>query len=205
MTRRATLLLRAFAFVIFVLAISGQPAEKPLWLDAKPKQWNRAGGSIPKVKQPFGDADIKDLKNRCDASRQIPSPDSPEVQTVAGRGWKVFKSQSDFHGIVIVSAQQDYDGMCRPIGYQDFVFVNGVYAGTLSPKSMDARTDGASINASFPGDGKSDGKISAEFVRYAVKDPLCCPSRVSEATYEIQMVGGKPVVVLTNVRTHPTN
>ena len=201
MMRCAILLLRTTFFVTFVAAISGQPSEKPLWLDTKPKQWNRAGSSIPKVKKAFGEADIKDLKNRCDASRQRPNADSPEVRTVAGRGWTVFKSQSDFHGIVIVSAQQDYDGMCRPIGYQDFVFVNGVFAGTLSPKSMNAREDGASINESFPG----DGKISVDFVRYAQKDPLCCPSRISEAAFEIQTVGGNPVVVLTNVRTHPAN
>jgi hypothetical protein len=196
MMRRAT-----FVVLLFAVAISGQTSEKPSWLDAKMKQWNRAGGSIPKVKQPFGEADIKDLKNRCDASRQSPDPASAEVRTVAARGWKVFQSQSDFHGVVVVSAQQDYDGMCRPIGYQDFVFVNGVFAGTLSPKSMDARSDGASVTISFPG----DGKLSAEFVRYAVRDPLCCPSRISEATYEIQMVAGKPVVVLMGVRTHPTN
>jgi LppP/LprE lipoprotein len=194
MTRRAAILL-----VTCALTLMSQTARNTSWLDTKIKPWNRAGGTIPKVKPAF-DSDLKDLKNRCDASRQRPT-DSPEVRAVGGRGWIVFKSQSDFHGIVIVSAQQDYDGMCRPLGYQDFVFVNGVFAGTLSPKAMNAREDGASVSQAFLG----DGKISAEFVRYNEKDPLCCPSRISEVTYEIQTSGTKPLVVVTDIRTRPSN
>jgi hypothetical protein len=201
MARRAVLLLQTTFFVAFVWAVSGQPKEKPIWLDAQRKQWNRAGASIPKVKPPFAETDLKELRGRCDASRQRPDSAAPEVRTVASRGWTVFRSQTDFHGLVVVSAQQDYDGMCRPLGYQDFVFVNGVFAGTLSPKAMDARSDGASVTISFPG----EGKLSAGFVRYAEKDPLCCPSRISEAAFEIRTVGGKPVVVLMDVRTRPAN
>ena len=34
------------------------------------------------------------------------------------------------------------DGMCRPLGYQFFLFVGDDFAGTLSPAPMDSRTDG---------------------------------------------------------------
>ena len=66
---------------------------------------------------------------------------------------------------------------------------------------MNSRTDGAWIRAAFP----DPGKIYAEFERYVLRDPMCCPSRVSEATYEIHDAGGKPVVALVSVKTTPTN
>ena len=199
MIRRATIL-----FLTFALALCGQPAQKPVWLDAAPHptfpQWNRVGSSIPKVKKQFGD-DLKEFKNRCSASLPQSVTESPETLAVTSRGWTVFKSRSDFHGIVVVSALQDYDGMCRPLGYQDFVFVNGILAGTLSPKSMDSRSDASSVTITFA----ESGKILSEFNRYTEKDPLCCPSRISEVTYEIQTSGTKPLVVVTNIRTRPSN
>ena len=198
MIHRATILLLTFA-----LALVGQP-QKPMWLDSPVnpafKQWNHTGGSIPKVKKQFDD-DLKEFKNRCSASRPPSVTESPETLAVTSRGWTVFKSRSDFHGIVVVSALQDYDGMCRPIGYQDFVFVNGILAGTLSPKSIDSRSDASSITVTFA----ESGKILAELNRYTEKDPLCCPSRNSEVTYEIQTSGTKPLVVVTNIRTRPAN
>ena len=41
------------------------------------------------------------------------------------------------------------DGMCRPNLYQDFVFVDGKFARTLSPSLMNARSDGASQKVRF--------------------------------------------------------
>jgi hypothetical protein len=90
--------------------------------------------------------------------------------------------------------------MCRPDSYQDFVFVNGKFAGTLSPILMNARSDGGAVKITFP----AAVKILVDFDRYTDKDPLCCPSRISEGTFEIRYEGGKPVVVLSGVRTRRT-
>jgi hypothetical protein len=90
--------------------------------------------------------------------------------------------------------------MCRPDPYQHFVFVRGKFAGTLSPRLMRARSDGSLNKVNFTG----PGKIVADFSRYTGADPLCCPSQISEATYEVRERSGRPVVILVGVRTRPT-
>lgn len=192
MRRAVTLLL------LTVLGIAAQPKEKPLWLDAAPKQWNKPGANIPRGQKLVSDDDEFMRKQCLPGVRQ---PMTPEARAVVARGWMLVIETHDNRGISVVTGMENFDGMCRPTRYQDFVFVNGRYAGTLSPALMDSRTDGASIRAAFP----DPGKIYAEFERYSVRDPLCCPSRVSEAMFEIRDTGGKPVVALVSVRTRPTN
>jgi hypothetical protein len=184
---------------ITVLSVGAQPRQKPFWLDIAPKQWNHAGGSIPRAQKLFS-KDDRDFLDQC-RGLIVADPQTPEERAVAGKGWVLFGSTHDGRGTAVVSAMQNFDGMCRPDNFQDFVFVKGIYAGTISPKPMNSRSDGASTRIDFP----DRGKVYAEFVRYTEKDPLCCPSRISEATYEIQEVNGKPLVTLTTVRTRPTN
>ena len=81
----------------------------------------------------------------------------------------------------VIRATTGYDGMCRPLQYQDFVFVRGVFAGTLSPRPMDSRSDGALRRVWV----QSDRRLTAEYDRYAATDPLCCPSRMTTVTFEI--------------------
>jgi hypothetical protein len=130
-----------------------------------------------------------------------PKPASTnEERALSGLGWFISSSVRDGHGVIIVSVSQGFDGMCRPEGYQDFVFVNGKFAGTLSPTLMVSRVDGASGRIRFI----ALNTIQVEFNRYSDQDPLCCPSRISEATYLLLNEGGQPLVVLKGVRTHPT-
>jgi hypothetical protein len=72
--------------------------------------------------------------------------------------------------------------MCRPRNYQEFVFARGVFAGTLSPHPMDSRTDGAIGRVTI----LTDGRVQAEYTRYAATDPLCCPSRLTTVVFEIE-------------------
>jgi hypothetical protein len=88
--------------------------------------------------------------------------------------------------------------MCRPFVYNVFVFSQGTYAGTLSPDNMNSRFDGSL----FIGPGQQvavigpSGSISANFIRYADTDPLCCPSRgVTHVVYSVSTTSGQPVVV----------
>ena len=63
----------------------------------------------------------------------------------------------------VVTAMSGVDGMCRPLGYQAFIYWEGRYAGTLSPTPMNSRTDGAITNIRLV----SGTRIFAEFARYA--------------------------------------
>ena len=112
------------------MSASAQPKEKPLWLDAAPRQWNKPGADIPRVRKSFSDDD-EFIQKQCLPG--VKQPVTPEARTVVAKGWFLAAETNDNRGIVIVSGMQDFDGMCRPMRYQDFVFVNGKYAGTLSP------------------------------------------------------------------------
>ena len=88
--------------------------------------------------------------------------------------------------------------MCRPLGYQEFVFVDGVFAGTTSPKLMNARTDGSLLET----DIKSSTQLTAQFARYTDRDALCCASRTSTVTYRIDGVNiNRPLIVPIDVKT----
>lgn len=71
--------------------------------------------------------------------------------------------------------------MCRPRQYQAFVFVRGLFVGTLSPQLMDSRTDGALSEVSL----QSATLLTAQYLRYATTDALCCPSRTTSVIFEI--------------------
>ena len=93
---------------------------------------------------------------------------------------------SSFEGSRIAAA--DYDGMCRPRQYQEFVFVRGNFAGTLAPRPMDSRTDGALGRVTI----ETDRRVQAEYARYDAADPLCCPSRTTRVVFDI---GKEPPVL----------
>ena len=88
--------------------------------------------------------------------------------------------------------------MCRPVGYQQFVFVNGIFAGTISPNLMNSRADGFL----FQTDIENPSRLKALFARYTKDDALCCPSRTSKVTYRIDVKNKTPLVVPINVRTY---
>ncbi|MGH9846718.1 MAG: META domain-containing protein, partial [Blastocatellia bacterium] len=107
----------------------------------------------------------------------------------------LFGPVQSYSGTSVFMAMSDVDGMCRPLGYQIFVFVNGKFAGTLSPTPMNSRADGAmgTVRLTRP------DKLSAEFVRYTDADPLCCPSKTGAVDYRIDRSGKGGLVVPTGV------
>jgi LppP/LprE lipoprotein len=120
-----------------------------------------------------------------------------EDKRLRERGWDLVGEFQGGWQIRIILATAGYDGMCRPRQYQAFVFVHGVFAGTLSPQPMDSRTDGALDQVHLRG----DGRLTAEFRRYAASDPLCCPSRTTSVMFEI--ASGTPVVRPVAASTSP--
>lgn len=165
------------------------------WLEQKPlTNWNKPGAAVPKAPNNTSAQDT-----RC--QQQIRSASTPEERTVQSAGWTLYNVRGEGKnrgGISLIKGQTGFDGMCRPVGYQEFVFVNGVFAGTTSPNLMNARSDGSL----FQTDIKSSSELSAQFARYSRQDALCCPSRTSTVHYRIEGVNSKrPLVVPIDVKT----
>jgi hypothetical protein len=163
------------------------------WLDQQPLvQWNRARMTIPQAPQDPG------TDPRC--AQQARPADTDQDRELVRAGWHLFGPYIGGWDMLVIRAGSSYDGMCRPNGYQYFVFVHGIFAGTVSPNLMDARTDGSANDVYL---FRAD-EISVVFNRYAANDALCCPSRLSTANYRINRSGGAPVLVVTDVSTEST-
>ena len=191
-----TMRLGAFVLLAALAAFSLTPPAHADggWLDRPLVNWNRPGMAIPKAPPPDPFADP-----RCG---QFARPvETTEDIAVASAGWTLFNTYQGGWGVKVLSGLSGYDGMCRPFAYQTFVFVDGVFAGTVSPDVMSSRTDGAAVMTSLQPDGEM---ITAEFVRYTDNDPLCCPSRRSSVTYRIDGGGGRPVLTPVTVTTSST-
>jgi hypothetical protein len=164
------------------------------WLDRPLVNWNRPGMAIPAAPAPDPFVDP-----RC--GRFARPVETAEDAAVAAAGWTLFGMYEGGWGVKVLSGLSGYDGMCRPFAYQTFVFVDGVFAGTISPDVMSSRTDGAAVTTMLQPDGEM---ITAEFVRYTDDDPLCCPSRRSTVIYRIDGRGRSPVLTPISVSTSTT-
>lgn len=154
----------------------GHSQEKAVsWLDEpKPASWNKPGLPILAAPRIQGNVDP-----RCrDLARP---PELEEDKRLRDQGWDLVGAYQGGWRILVIRGTASYDGMCRPRQYQDFVFVRGVFAGTLSPQAMDSRTDGA-LGRVFL---QSGNRLTAEYHRYTATDPLCCPSRTTSIVFDI--------------------
>jgi hypothetical protein len=124
-----------------------------------------------------------------------PLRDTAAQRALADSGWVPYlhvDRQIVEGEVEILAGLTGADGMCRPTGFNVFVFVAGRFAGTLSPVPMTSRLDG-SIG---PVRLAPDGTIAADFARYGSDDPLCCPSSHVAIRYAIDRTR-QPVVVPT--------
>lgn len=195
-TRVLALASRVLVGISVGLALCGAVARADgSWLDTQtPIQWNTAGMTIPAA--PAASAPIDP---RC-AAVERPA-DTPLDAAISGAGWRLVGAYEGGWGMVVITATSDYDGMCRPMGYQEFVFSNDVFAGTVSPQPMASRTDGAGGRTTL----MSGGQLMVDFARYSPSDPLCCPSRTTTAMYSVVTSAGGPVLTLTGANTTPAN
>ncbi|HZQ35849.1 MAG TPA: LppP/LprE family lipoprotein [Dehalococcoidia bacterium] len=162
------------------------------WLDEPLVNWNAAGADVPAA--PAGD-----LSNPMCGQDARPV-ETAEDQAVSDAGWTLFGAYQGGWGVTVVSGLSSYDGMCRPIGYQFFVFVNGTFAGTISPEPMNSRFDGAATIVRLG----AQNRITAQFSRYSESDPLCCPSRISFVSFGVDDSQGTPVLTPLDVSTQST-
>jgi hypothetical protein len=159
------------------------------WLDAPHLEpWNKSGMSIP-----FAPQGEKNPDPRCRSLTR--SPGSDEDRQLQARGWDLIGPPTEGGQIRVIGGAADYDGMCRPRQFQHFVFVRGTFAGTLSPRTMDSRTDGALGRVHI----ESDRKLAVAYNRYYAADPLCCPSRITTVTFDLEK--DPPVVTPVSAST----
>lgn len=161
------------------------------WLDGETlASWNAPGQAIPTAPE------MESANPRC--KELVRSPQLREDEMVRNRGWDLVGAFQGGWNIVVISAAAGYDGMCRPLHYQSFVFVRGAFAGTLSPQPMDSRSDGALGQVWL----QSRTQLTAEYSRYEESDALCCPSRRTSVVFEIPI--DTAVVRPVSATTSPT-
>jgi hypothetical protein len=153
------------------------------WLDGARAGWNVPGAPVPAPPAPAGS------ENQMCQGRDRPA-ETAEDEAVTAQGWRLYGGYERGRGITLIGGFLDFDGMCRPVYYQQFVFVDGVFAGTLAPQPMVPRTDGA---LRFAGISAADG-LYAVYSRYAPDDALCCPSGETVVAYSIERTDAGPVV-----------
>lgn len=173
------------------------------WLEKPLANWNRPGARIPQAPtNNFGidtdvavDVRLKETHDHCEGL--VRSPVSAEDRSLFKAGWLPFDPQQKLNGTTVVSALTTVDGMCRPLGYQVFVFVDERFAGTASPSEMIPRSTGAEITVRI----EDDSLLTADFALYGGADPMCCPSRVYKVEYKVERRGGMPLLVPISVST----
>jgi len=179
----------------FAFSTTARSQSANSWLEQKPlRNWNKPGAAVPKAPN-----NTSTQETRC--QQQIRNAATPEERAVKAAGWTLYNIRGEgksSRGVSLIKGQTGFDGMCRPVGYQEFVFVNGVFAGTTSPNLMNARSDGGLIETNI----ETPSRLKAQFSRYVKQDPLCCASRTSEVTYRIDVANKKPLVVPIQVRTY---
>ena len=175
--------LAGFAIVVSAFFPSLAAAQDGSWLDGDLASWNTPGTAIPAAPVIDGNPDP-----RC-VERERPA-ETEEDDALIANGWRLFLPYQSGWRVTLISGLAGYDGMCRPLGYQSFVFVDGVFAGTISPQPMDARTTGAATDVNL----RFADLVSAEYLRYAADDPLCCPSDTDLLEFTIEETPDGPVL-----------
>jgi len=163
------------------------------WLDRPLAAWNKAAGAVPSPAQKPSPPAA--LIKRCGLTSPMPSPGA---STVAAAGWIPYLHQDRAvarDGVEVIGGLTDAGGACEPAGFNLFVFVNGKFAGTLSPTPMTAGRDGVAGAVRLV---SADG-LTTEFARFAPGDLECCPSTRVRVTYRIER-GEQPTIVATGVQ-----
>jgi hypothetical protein len=135
------------SFVIaLVVVLLGQSthAAQDSWLDRPLVNWNRPSGALPQLPPPSTPQGESANADRC--GQQVRQPANAADRALVRKGWMLYGPvySSDF--TKIVTALSGFDGMCRPVGHQAFVYWEDRYAGTLSPVPMNSRADGSLTN-----------------------------------------------------------
>jgi hypothetical protein len=180
------------AVALLAALTPGLAAAEGSWLDQTPplSNWNHPGIDLPQAPE------MDPATNPQCLSQNRPI-ETDSDQALSDAGWTVFGSYQAGWSTNVVRGLSGYDGMCRPLGFNVFVFVDGQFAGTISPDMMDSRTDGAGDVRYFA----ARDMIVAEYQRYAPTDPLCCPSGAATVFFQVVHAAAGPLLVPMSI-TH---
>jgi len=171
-----------FIFAIFaaILPFSFNAfAQTSQWLDMKPlPNWNSRKRVILETKK----ISASELK-RCSTS--VRQPSLPQDFILTKMNWTLTGAAQVFGNTAVITTAEGFDGMCRPLKFETYVFVGNRLAGGLTPGPEDSRTDGSVINVNL----YSETDLSAEFARYRDSDALCCPYKTERVTYKVKPDG----------------
>ena len=187
------LLVSAFAmFAIF--ATASTYAQSGAWLDKPLTGWNQNGTMPPRGS---GSESREALARRCGTAG---SKVSANASGALGKpGWVPFlhvDRQIVRDDIEVVGGMSAAGPGCEPTTFNLFIFVGGVFAGTLSPVAMTPARDGVAGAVRIV----SADAITAEFARYTPSDAECCPSSRVRVTYRIERSSGRATLVASDAR-----
>lgn len=165
--------------VLLVLLATDAAAQKADWLDRQPiRNWNSTSNRLP----------LPDRRHRPQVQhcKQTARPTAfAQDRLLLNSGMFPVGPAQVFGSTTVITAAKDFDGMCRPLDFQTFVFQGSKLVGTLSPELMDSRTDGALGHVRL----FSATDMEAEYSRYTTSDALCCPSRTQKVRFDISGAG----------------
>ncbi|MPZ20602.1 MAG: hypothetical protein GEV06_22225 [Luteitalea sp.] len=187
-------LIAGLAVLLTSPAVARQGAAGTNWLDQPLTNWNDAD-RLPAAAPPRGE-DGDALRARCGITRG----ESPAHRTLEEEGWTPYSHldrELTRGDVELLAGMTAADEACQPTHFQMFVFVQGRFAGTLSPQPMTTGRDGSAgavriIEADI---------IRGEFARFQDSDAPCCPTSRMTVQYRIDRTGKHALVIPVDVRT----
>jgi hypothetical protein len=187
----ARLSLGAVLVVVGTTIASAQLATA--WLDRPLTAWNQPGANVP-ASRIAADSQAG-LERRCSAPQ---GPSAKSMDAIRRARW-VPSLHLDrpiaANEIEVIGGMTGATAGCEPLYFNLFVFVGGVFAGTVSPAMMAPTRDGAAGAVRITG----PDTLTVEFARYMPGDAECCPSSRVRVSYRIDRSGAGPTLVPTDV------
>lgn len=179
-----------FVFVLlFGLLLSATAFGQGSWLDKEsPDNWNTGKKSVPRPP-----AYPADELARCGHTVRPATTVADNVLT--NLGWKLVGPAQVWGKTAVVQVTREFDGQCRPFGYEVLVFSENKLVGSMSPKPMDSRTDGSLFSVEL----YNEHELRAQYNRYKDSDPSCCASGSATVFFSVNEENGGLNLVPHNV------
>jgi LppP/LprE lipoprotein len=178
--------------IVLIVLLSAQVAAG--WLDRAPAGWNQPAAGVPPSR--IAADSQATLERRCGAPKSA-SPGA--VDAIRRARWVPFLHLDQAiasNDIEVLGGMTGATPGCEPTAFNLFVFVDGRFAGTLSPAPMNPSRDGAAGAVRITG----VDTLTVEFARYMPGDAECCPSSRERVSYRIEKTGAGPTLVQTDAR-----
>ena len=113
---------RSISLLLLSLFLATPALGQTSWLDRPLTNWNDGNAVVPNAPRT-----LAPIEAQC--RTQVRAPESLADRAVTRVGWSLYGPTQMFGPVTVVTAMAGVDGMCRPMEYQAFVFVDGAFAG----------------------------------------------------------------------------